>query len=286
MSSNYFSYSTRTAFFLVLPLMGACSWAGQMAKDSVEGAASYYGGEHFTLVATVPAKFGFTSKAQYSPKAGESCQRYSPGLGGLVTREQQRSNTTEAKDIQQTVSTNIPLEFHIADCSMELTRVDYEVNGTYGTDAWDHGLDTAGGLLVRAKPAQAAKDLSSKVIEQRGLCAWLFQISTAKAKKDGIEKILSCNAADNNWNIPDDYFERKKPGGVVYRDSLDQKTVKIQFQLSEIEEPSTDNRWIKTASGWKPCQGTAKSERCATPPIFRTFKMNGHDCSVYPTCSE
>lgn len=286
MTSKYFSCGLQAVFFLALPLVGACSFAGQIAKDSVEGATSYYSREHFTLVATFPAKFGFTSKAQYSPKAGESCQTYSPGLGGSVTRQQQKSNTTEAKDVEQTASTYIPLEFHIADCSMELTRVDYEISGTYGTDAWDHGMDRAGGLLVREKPLQAAKDPSPNVIDQRGLCTWLFQISTAKARKDGIEKILSCNAADNQWSVPEDYFERKKPGGVVYRNNLNQKTVKIRFQLSEIEEPSKDNRWIKTASGWRPCQKTEKSERCATPPVFRTFKMNGRDCSIYPACSE
>jgi hypothetical protein len=31
---------------------------------------------------------------------------------------------------------------------MELTRVDYEVNATHGSDPRDHGLDHAGGLSI------------------------------------------------------------------------------------------------------------------------------------------
>ncbi|MFJ2362407.1 hypothetical protein ACIPIN_01590 [Pseudomonas sp. NPDC087697] len=286
MTNNFFSCGFRSVFFLALPMMGACSWAGQMAKDTAEGITSNYGSEHFTLVASLPANFGFTSKAQYTPKEGQDCQVYSPGLGGSVTRQQQKSDKTVAKNTEQTVSTEIPLEYHIAGCAMELARVDYEINATYGPDAWDHGLDHAGGLSVITSSTDSESRSYSNIQEQRALCTWLFQISTAKAKKDGIEKILSCSAADDNWKISSNYFERRKPGGVVNKEVLNQKTVKITFRQSEVEEPSKNNRWIQTATGWKPCQGTATSNRCASPPIFKTFKMNGRDCAVYPACSE
>ncbi|MBK5343940.1 hypothetical protein JFU48_21430 [Pseudomonas sp. TH49] len=285
MSNRNFSHSVRTVFFLVLPLIGACSFAGQMAKDSVEGVTSHYSSDHFILVATIPANFGFTSKAKYSPKKGEKCEVYSPGLGGNVIRQQQKSNNTDAKNVEQTVSTDIPLKYNIADCSMELTRVSYELSASYGTGARDRDLELAGGLTVT--DTRGAQDqVSANASEQRGICSWLFQISTAKAKKDNIEKILSCSAADQNWNVPDDYSKRKKPGGAVARDKLNKKIVTVVFHFSEIEEPSKDNRWIKTNLGWKPCQETAESVRCGVPPIFRSFKINGRECSIYPTCSE
>lgn len=152
MSDRYFPHSVRIVFFLVLPLMGACSFAGQIASNSLEGATSYYSNDHFTLVATIPAKFGFTSKAKYSPKDGKKCDIYSPGLGGKVTRQQQKSNTTEAKQVEQTVSTDIPLEYNIADCSMELTSVSYELSGRYGPGSLDRDMELAGGLSVADKP--------------------------------------------------------------------------------------------------------------------------------------
>ncbi|MFJ4193294.1 hypothetical protein [Pseudomonas sp. NPDC089534] len=289
MNSNYLSYSTRAVFFLALPLVGACSWAGQIAKDSVDGATSYYGGEHFTLVAKIPSNFGFTSKAQYSPKTGESCQVYSPGLGGSVTRQQQKSNTTEAKGVEQTVSTDIPLEFHIADCSMELSRVVYEVSSTYGSDAWDHGLDMAGGLSVRPSTTAAESKKVPDIIEQKGLCSWLFQISKAKAKLGEIEKILSCNATDENWSAPKNKYERRKPGGGIARNLLANRTVKIEFRLSPEERPAIGDTWQKTPEGWKPCLGKGPNDPYGfcrgDTENFRKFKMNGRECTVYPGCN-
>lgn len=289
MSSKYFSNSAQAAFFLVLPLIGACSFAGQIAKDSVEGATSYYSREHFTLIATVPAKFGFTSKAQYSPKQGETCQVYSSGLGGSVTRQQQKSNTIDAKDIEQTLSTDVPLEFHIADCSMELTRVSYEVNATYGSDAWDHGLEMAGGLSIKTESTDSNATPYPDLIEQRGLCAWSFQISTAKAKKDQIEKLLSCSAADPEWKIPESRLQRRKPGGSFSKKAITDKTIHVTFKLSNDEVPSYLRYWVKVPNGWKPCTGrwnSGREELCTTPPQFRTFKQDGRECTVYPGCNE
>jgi hypothetical protein len=288
MSSRYFTHSVRAVFFLALPLMGACSFAGQMAKDSVEGATSYYSEENFTLVATIPANFGFTSKAKYSPKKGEKCEVYSPGLGGNVIRQQQKSNTTDAKNVEQTASTNIPLEYHIADCSMELTRVSYELSGRYGTGSLDRDLELAGGLSIR-NTTSATTESSSNLIEQRGICTWYFQISTAKIKRGEVEKVLSCEATGPEWEITNDHFKRRKPGGVISRSDLQNKSVHIEFRLSPLEEPYYRNYWIKLPSGWKPCTGrwnSSREELCTSPPQFRTFKLNGRECSVYPGCDE
>ncbi|MBV4458273.1 hypothetical protein KVG96_09955 [Pseudomonas sp. COR58] len=269
-----------------VPILGGCSFARQMTESSV----SYYSWEHFTLVATLPAKFGFTSKAQYSPKAGESCQMYSPGLGGSVTRQQQRSHTTVAKDVEQTVSTDIPLEFHIADCSMELSRVIYEVNATYGPDAWDHGLDIAGGLSVRSSTVNTVSKKEPTVVEQKGLCSWLFQISKSKAKLGEVEKILSCNASDDNWSAPSKKYERRKPRAAIDRNKLASTTVKIEFHLSNEERPAVGDTWQKVPEGWKPCLGNGPSDPYGfcrgDTRNFRTFKMNKRKCTIYPNCVE
>ncbi|EZP33554.1 hypothetical protein [Pseudomonas sp. RIT288] len=265
----------------VLPALAGCSFAQQIAESSV----SYYSSDHFTLVATVPANVGFTSKAHYYPKPGQTCEVYSSGLGGYVTRQQQKSNTVEAKAEAQTASTDIPLEYHIAGCSMELGRVSYEVSASYGTGARDRDLEFAGGLTVKdfkSAPEQPSKN----VIAQRGICRWLFQISTAKTKKDNIEKILSCSAADEKWKVQADYSQQKKIGGTIARDILSKNIISVTFNFSKIEEPSKANRWIKTAYGWKPCQETKYTARCVDPPIFRSFMANERECTVYPNCVE
>lgn len=276
--------------FWLLPglvlLLGACSWVGSAARNSIEDVASRYGREHFTLVVSVPPNFGFTSKAQYSPKEGQDCEVYSPGLGGLVTRQQQKSDKFPAKGVEQTVSTEIPLEYHIAGCSMVLTRVSYEVNATYGADVWDHGLDHAGGLAIVKNASKTTLDGS----EQRGLCTWLFQISVAKAKKGAIEKILSCNAADEKWQVPENKPERRKPGGVADRSSLPGEVIKLVLRQSSEERPAIGDTWQKHAEGWKPCLGKGINDPYGfcrgNTKEFRTFKLNGRECTVYPNCTE
>jgi len=268
-----------------VPILGGCSFARQMAESSV----SYYSWEHFTLVATVPANFGFTSKASYYPVSGYNCEIYSPGLGGNVTRQQQNSNKTEAKTEPQTVSTDIPLSFHIAGCSMALTRVSYEVSARYGTGSLDRDLELAGGLSIREMSGAATKSPLPDIIEQRGLCAWSFQISTAKIKKGEVEKILSCEATGPEWKLTKDKFKRRKPGGVLARNDLAGKSVHIEFRFSPEESPYYKGYWLEVPGGWKPCSGRQESSReelCTKPPEFRTFKQNGRECSVYPSCTE
>ena len=165
MNNNFFSGNAKSVFFLALPLMGACSWAGQMAKDRVEGVASYYGSEHFTLVASVPPNFGFTSKAQYSPRAGQSCHVHVSALGGEVMRHQQKTDDIDAKTIEQTARFDIPLEYHIAGCVMDLTRVDTNIERSvrpyligYWWRWWRNicsRVCTAGGIKIRINSGYA-----------------------------------------------------------------------------------------------------------------------------------
>ncbi|WP_085683733.1 MULTISPECIES: hypothetical protein [unclassified Pseudomonas] len=269
-----------------VPILGGCSFARQMAESSV----SYYSWEHFTLVATVPANFGFTSKASYYPVSGYNCDIYSPGLGGNVTRQQQNSNTTEAKTEPQTVSTDIPLSFHIAGCSMALTRVSYEVSARYGTGSLDSDLELAGGLTARAPTIENSSNKIPDVIEKRGLCSWLFQISKSKATLGEIEKLLSCKAADERWSVSKKKYEKRKPGGSIARNQLAGKTVRIEFRLSTEEFPSVGGTWLKFPEGWKPCLGDGLNDPygfCTkNNKNFKTFKMNKRECTIYPNCVE
>ncbi|MFH0020375.1 hypothetical protein ACFZAC_02060 [Pseudomonas fluorescens] len=280
------SLHIKSLLLLALPLFGACTSAGQIAQSSIEDITSHYGSDSFTLVATAPANFGLTAKSQYSPLAGQDCKAYSAGLGGEVTRRHQKTDQIEVKDIEQTARFDIPLSYRIAGCKMELTRVDMAIDGRYGTSSLDIGGDF-GGITIKGNTTTVeSSSLANDNSEFRGICTWMFQLSVERIEKDGISKILSCSAANSEWNVPSDYFERNKPGGTVQRSSIKNKEIKFTFRLAKDEEPSMDNRWIKTTEGWKPCQETATSERCQTPPVFKKFKINGRDCTVYPSCTE
>jgi hypothetical protein len=268
----------KPALLLALSLIGGC--------NNPNGATAYYGAESFTLIAITPANFGLTSKSQYSPQAGQDCRTYSAGLGGYVTRQHQKTDEIDVKNVEQTAWFDIPLSYRISGCKMELTRVDVAIDGRYGTSSLDIGGDV-GRISVAGDSSHvnSAQPWSGNP-EFRGLCTWLFQLSVARIEKDGISKILSCSAANTDWIVPSDYFERSKPGGAIQRSSLNGKNVKFTFRLSKDEEPSMLNRWIKTTGGWRPCQGSTSSNRCQTPPTFRTFKMNDRECVVYPNCTE
>lgn len=280
------SLHLKSLLILAFPLFGACTSAGQISQSSIEDITSHYGSDSFTLVATAPANFGLTAKSQYSPLVGEDCKAYSAGLGGEVTRRHQKTDQIDVKDIEQTARFDIPLSYRIAGCKMELTRVDMAIDGRYGTSSLDIGGDFGGITIKGNTTTVGSSSLANDNSEFRGLCTWMFQLSVERIEKDGISKILSCSAANSEWNVPSDYFERNKPGGNVQRSSIKNKEIKFTFRLAKDEEPSMDNRWIKTTEGWKPCQETATSERCQTPPVFKKFKINGRDCTVYPSCTE
>ncbi|MCG6542836.1 hypothetical protein MCB86_22425, partial [Pseudomonas sp. KSR10] len=124
--------------------------------------------------------------------------------------------------------------------------------------------------LVDTLPQGAPAFDSDGHLSKTAECTWLFQLSKAHARRGQISKLLSCKGA----------------GAYLVRDELPGKTVRLDVRANPKEEPSYDRRWINTDSGWRPCVDTDASERCQTPPVFQTFKMNGQECTVYPNCKE
>lgn len=286
MSKSIFSFNVKSLLLLTLPLIGACTSAGEIAKSSIAEISSHYGSDSFTLVATSPANFSLTAKSQYSPLAGQDCQTYSAGLGGNVTRRHQKTDQIDVKDTEQTASFNIPLSYSIAGCTMDLTRVVVAIDGRYGPSSLDIGGDIGGINITGDAPTSEPTPKGADNLDFKGLCMWMFQLSVERIEEDGISKILSCSAANADWNVSSDYLERGKPGGTIQRSHLKNNEVKFAFRVAKDEVPSMDNRWVKTSEGWKPCQGTATSDRCQKPPVFKKFKMNDRECTVYPNCTE
>lgn len=282
MSSKGFSWGIRSVFFVVLPLMGSCTFGEQLAKHGVDKVISGHGAKSFALEIIIPANFSFTSKAQYAPVRGQDCKTYSPGLGGKVTRLHQKIDSVETKTSEQKARLSIPLEYTISGCLMQLTRINTELEGKYSDNPLDLGGDNGGFSIGDfAEPDQA---------EYRGLCNWMFQLSSARIEKNGITKILSCRAASEQWTTLEAPEKSGKPGGNLNRKTLAGRTIVLVLRQSLDEEPATGDTWQKFPNGWKPCLGKGIDDpygfRRGNNKNFRTFKMNGRECTVYPGCVE
>jgi hypothetical protein len=105
------------------------------------------------------------------------------------------------------------------------------------------------------------------VLAKTAVCSWWFQESKLYLE---ISKLLNCRGA----------------GAYLVRDELPGRKVMLSFMVNAEEEPSQDDTWVKFPTGWKPCLPKPGWPNCQRPPVFKTFKMNGRECTVYPNCTE
>jgi len=253
---------------LLLGLSG-CDWLGILAKETAIAATSHRGWDTFTFKGQLPAEFGIDAIAFYGPNepGKASCQADSFEPGKTVTRRHAQRYTAEIQAQPQEFSFEIPLSYYKGLCGMRLGRVKLEINVQHGREKWAKTY-ADGNLYINR-----SKDIISSAFNPTGelnittLCSLMFQEGKFHY---GIEKLMSCKGAGANLPATE----------------LAKKVVNLHIEVSPLEKPTMRNRWIQTEQGWKPCQPTEKSNRCQTPPIFKTFDMDGETCTVYPNCKE
>jgi hypothetical protein len=216
------------------------------------------GGESFTLEGELPANFSLKAQAHYGV------------ANGCDGRSQAKSFESGFQSDPQQYRFTIPVSYREGLCEMRLARVGLYIHGRYGDKDWQKTYDNGSLVIVDKLPEGAPAFQSDGTLTKQAECTWWFQQSTAKSRLGEISKLLNCKGA----------------GAHLVREELPGKTVRLEFRVNPEEAPSYDRRWIETPAGWKPCQETEASERCQTPPIFKTFKMNGRECTVYPSCTE
>ncbi|MGL4315624.1 MAG: hypothetical protein ACRCTL_03300 [Pseudomonas sp.] len=277
----------RCILLLSISLLSACSLLGNAAKEGVISAAGYPSFARFTLEGSLPADYAFKYTAYYQPERPAACTFYSPSAGGEVPRKHIEQAETETRAEPQQFSYRIPLSYHEAGCEMKLVNVDLLAFATYGARDSEFGRDGGSLRVYGSLPESVPHFSESGVRELRGKCMWLFRVI---GKSNRLRKILACHKADEHWQVPQDYDKRSGVGASLRRDELDGKTVRVEFQQSEEEQPSVRDTWIKTSGGWKPCLGDGVDDPygfCDTQTqAFRTFQMNGRECTVYPNCTE
>jgi hypothetical protein len=233
---------------LALPL-SACSSLGSL------------GGKSFTLAGELPANFFIKAQAHYYV------------VNDCDGRQQAKSFSNDFKTQAQPYSFDIPVNYRDGLCELRLARVGLFINGRYGDKDWQQTYDNGGLVIVDKLPEGAPGFQDDSSLTKQAECTWWFQLSKAKSRKGEISKLLNCKGA----------------GAYLLRDELAGKTVRLEFRESLEERPYMKGFWLRTKTGWKPCTGrwnTRFEELCTEPPQFRTFKMNGRECTVYPNCTE
>lgn len=226
----------------------------------------------FTLQTDMPPNFQLKADAYYVPATGEACT-VPPRKRGYVP--DRKIFTSEPQSSAHTAVFNIPLTARVGDCPLVLKSVKLDVEGRWGPNKFNLDSDYAS-LSFR----DGTSNLKPQVFN--GECKWLFR---TMGPYRYIVKILQCRAVDGQGKVVE-----RLAGGILRRDSLAGKTVKLAFKVAIEEEPYYDDAWLKTPKGWKPCTGrwgTNNEEYCTTPPQFTDFKMpDGRSCTAYPNCSE
>ena len=231
-------------------------WLGLLALPlSACSSLGSLGGKSFTLAGELPANFFIKGQAYYY--VANDCD----GRADVKTFKNSYQNQPQQYHF------DILVNYRDGLCEMALSKVDLFINGRYGDKDWQQTYADGGLLIVDKLPEGAPGFQADGSLTKQAECTWWFQVSKVYLE---LSKLLNCKGA----------------GAYLLRDELPGKTVKLEFRMNPVEEPSYDRRWIETPAGWKPCQRTETSERCQTPPIFKSFKMNGRECTVYPNCTE
>ena len=219
--------------------------------------------ETFTFQGDLPKNFGLRAQAHYYPvDKGCSVSRRA------LLREFETEPMFENKE--RHYQFEIPVSYRAGTCAVKLRRVGLYIYGRYGEQDWQKTYELGGLYAVDQLPEGSPSFDGAGVMRKQAQCEWLFQLSKARSRRNSIEKMLVC----------------KNAGAYLPINGLVGKAVVIDFLISEVEKPGWNRRWIKTKAGWKPCQGTAQSERCQVESTFKTFKLNGRECTVYPNCTE
>ena len=214
--------------------------------------------ESFTLEGELPANFSLKAQAHYGV------------ANGCDGRRQAKSFESGFRNDTQQYRFTIPVSYREGLCEMRLARVGLFIYGRYGDKDWQQTYDNGGLVIVEELPEEAPDFQADGTLTKQAECTWWFQQSTAKSRLGEISKLLNCKGA----------------GAHLAGNELPGKTVRLGFQVNPEEEPSHDDTWIKFPEGWKPCLPKPGWPNCQKPPVLKTCKMNGRECTVYPNCTE
>lgn len=226
--------------------LNACSTVGPL------------GAESFTLEGELPADFALKAQAHYG------------AAGNCDGRSQTKTFKADFDSQPHEYRFRIPVNHRDGTCDLPLARVGLFINARYGDKDWQQTYDNGGLTIVDQLPEGAPAFQPDGTLSKTAECLWLFQISKAKSREGEISKLLSCKGA----------------GAHLIGTTLPGKRVRLLFQVRAEEEPYRDNTWVRFPEGWKPCLPKEGWQQCQDPPVFKTFRNETQECTVYPNCTE
>jgi len=255
---------------LALSGLSGCDLVGVFAKEAAVAATSHRGWSTFTFKGQLPAQFGIDATAWYGPDDPDKASCQSPTIepGKTVTRRYGKQYSAAIQAQPQEFSFEIPLSYYEGLCGMSLRRVKLEINARYGNQKWQHTYASGNLWIERFNTESTARFDPSGVLYVESTCRFMFQESKLFGE---ISKFVRCRGA----------------GASLPQEKIANKTVNLKIEVNPEEEPTHEDTWIKFPNGWKPCLPKPGGWiRCQSPPIFKTFEMNGQTCTIYPSCKE
>lgn len=213
------------------------------------------GADTFTLGGELPADFALKAQAHYG--GSESCS----GRGHVETFKEDYEKAPHGYRFE------VPVSYRDGICDLQMVRVGLFIYGRYGEKDWQETYDNGELLVVAKATAEDGNNLHGHPAPIHSECSWLFQESRLNL---GISKILSCKGA----------------GARLNRKQLPLQTIILSFTVNPREEPYRDNTWIEFPEGWRPCLPKEGWQQCQDPPVFKTYKNNNKECTIYPNCTE
>jgi len=233
--------------------------------------------ERFTLEVDLPAQFELKTAANYRPATGETCTL--PRRRGK--RPERKVFFTDYKPVASSVSYELPLTETVEGCPLVLRSVEFDFYAKWGTRSTDVG-GNFGSISIRDRlEADLPGMPDSGVQEILGQCKWHFR---TVGPLHAIRKLLICNSLDSMGNL-----QESRVGGVVQRDQLSGRKLKVVLNLTDEERPAFGDNWINVPGGWKRCRGKNFADRDAycngNTTDFKPIKMpDGRICNIYPSC--
>ena len=234
---------------------------------------------HFTLEVDLPAEFRFKGAANYSPDLGQDCLL--PRRRGK--RPERKIFTAHYKPVAERVSYDLPLTETIEGCPTVLRSVEFNFYAKWGARDSDVGGELSAIYFAGPLESEGVDGMPASGVQVlTGQCMWLFR---TVGRLHAIRKLLECKALDAQGGRL-----KMRAGGLVQRDPLLGKKLRLVLAVTDEEEPAFERRWIAVPGGWKRCRGKSFEDltgACISNNTnFKPIMMpDGRICDVYPTCN-
>ena len=228
--------------------------------------------DSFTLEVDLPAEFRFIGGANYGPATGETCML--PRRRGK--RPERKIFIASYKPVAERVSFQLPLSEVIEGCPTVLRSVDFDLYAKWGKRDTDVGGDLTGFPILDDSDVDELGMPATGIQELHRRCQWSFR---TVGPQHAIIKILKCSYASKVSSL----------SGLVQRDQLPGKTLRMVVTVVGEEEPAVGDNWVAVPGGWKRCKGKNFEDLYAfcngNTSDFKPIKMpDGRVCDVYPSC--